>query len=112
MTAEVIALTLTAVVHIVGAVVLVWAMFDNENRPDWRGLWPRDDDEDGGDGGWGRGPVDPPAEGPSGGGLPFPEDAVPARLRLREPGRLADAHPRPARRPGHAPAPVRVPSQR
>lgn len=108
MTAEVIALALTAVVHVVGAIVLVWAMFDADNRPDWRSLWPRDDE----DGGGGSPPVDPPANGPSDAGLRLPDDAVPARMRLREPGRLADGHPRPARRPSHAPAPSRTPVER
>lgn len=108
MTAEVIALTLTAVVHVVGAVVLVWAMFDGEDRPDWRSLWPRDDE--GGRGG--SPPVDPPANGPSDGGLRLPDDAVPARMRLRAPGHLADGHPRPARRPSHAPAPSPTPVER
>lgn len=49
--------------------------------------------------------------GPRDGGLPLP-DARPARVRLREPGRLADLRPgrerRPAREPGQ---PRRVPSR-
>jgi hypothetical protein len=43
------------------------------------------------------------------GGLPLP-DAEQTRIRLREPGRLADQLPRPERRPAREPArrPVRV----
>lgn len=105
-TPEVIAIALTAVVHVIGAAVLVWAMFDGENTPDWRSLWPRDDD-----GGGGRGPEDPP-EPPLGGDGPglLPESR-PARTRLRTPARLADSRPRPARRPEHPPEPTRAPQR-
>jgi hypothetical protein len=43
------------------------------------------------------------------GGIPLP-DAEPSRIRLREPGRLGDLLPRPARRPAREPdrRPVRV----
>lgn len=102
--AELAAIVLTVVVHVIGAGVLVWAMFDGDNKPDWRSLWPRDDD----DGGGSDGPPAPEPVGPGGPEL-LPESA-PARVRLREPGRLADAHPRPARRPEHAPEPARVPA--
>jgi hypothetical protein len=45
------------------------------------------------------------------GGLPLP-DAVPARVRLREPARLGDLVPRRERRPAHDPArtPTRTPT--
>jgi hypothetical protein len=98
-TKEVLALALTVLVHVIGMAALVWALLldDDNNRPDWRGWWPGDDDE-------------PPAPSPAprDGGLPLP-DAEPSAVRMREPGKLADAHPRPARRPAHAPerAPVR-----
>jgi hypothetical protein len=52
-----------------------------------------------------------PRPGPRGGGIPLP-DAVPARVRLREPGRLADLLPAWPRRREHAPAPTRVPAHR
>jgi hypothetical protein len=72
-------------------------------------LAPRGEEEDGGGGGNDR--VDPtPPRSPRGGwgpSLPLP-DAVPARVRLREPVRLADLIPSPGRR-DHAPAPVRTP---
>lgn len=43
------------------------------------------------------------------GGIPLP-DAEPSRIRMREPGRLADVLPRPERRPAREPdrRPVRV----
>jgi hypothetical protein len=70
----------------------------------------RGEDEDEGGGGNDRvAPTPPP--GPRGGGIPLP-DAVPARVRLRGPARLADLVPPPARRQReHAPAPVRVPTR-
>ncbi|MEA2340013.1 MAG: hypothetical protein QOG11_90 [Solirubrobacteraceae bacterium] len=101
--AEVAALVLTLVVHVIGAGVLIWAMLDPDEdgrRPGWRDWWPRDDD--------GRSPSD--AEPPRGGGgqaVPVLSDSAAAQVRLREPGRLADAKPRPARRPEHVPAPER-----
>jgi len=62
-----------------------------------------DEEED--DGGGGNDRVRPsPRPGPRGGGIPLP-DAVPARVRLREPGRLADLLPTPQRRREHAPIP-------
>lgn len=72
----------------------------------------RSDEED--EGGGGNDRVRPPApRGPRGGGIPLP-DAVPARVRLREPVRLADLLPPPARRREHAPtpAPTRIPLRR
>jgi len=106
--AEVIALVLTAVVHMIGAVVLVWAMFDDENRPDWRSLWPRDDD--GGGGGGGSGPDEPQPGRGGGGGPELLPESRPPRVRLREHGRLADAFAR-ERRPGHVPEPARAPER-
>ncbi|MEA2252397.1 MAG: hypothetical protein QOG70_2639 [Solirubrobacteraceae bacterium] len=98
MTKEVLALALTVLVHVIGMAALVWALLlDDESRPDWRGWWPGGDD-------------DPAEPGPSrpGGGLPLP-DADPSAVRLRDGGRLADALPRPARRPQHPPE--RVPAR-
>jgi hypothetical protein len=66
--------------------------------------------DDDGDGGWGndrRPPED--SRGPRDGGLPLP-DATQARVRLREPGRLSDAHPWPERR--RTREPERAPSYR
>lgn len=107
MEAEAAAIVLTVVVHVIGAFVLVWAMFDGESKPDWRSLWPGDDD--GGGGGGGRGPTEPGPVAPGGPDL-LPESSPP-RVRLREPGRIADSYPRPVRRPEHAPQPVRTPQR-
>ncbi len=105
---EIVALALTFVVHVVGAVLLVWAMIDREESSKgggWRGWWPRDDRPDGG-------PPEPPP-GPPGDRAPLPlADAAPSPVRLRERGaRIADAHPRPDRRPSHAPEPDPAPRQ-
>jgi hypothetical protein len=105
---EIVALGLTLVVHVLGAGVLVWNLLDGEGF-DWHVLWPRDDD--------GRGRGDEPEADeprPGGGGVtltppPLP-DAAPSAVRLREPGRIAAGHPRPARRPEHAPERPRVPA--
>jgi len=73
---------------------------------------PHGEEED--DGGGGNDRVLPaPRPGPRGGGIPLP-DAVPARVRLREPARLADLLPAPGRRREHAPtpSPARTPARR
>ena len=108
MSKELAALALTLGVHVVGAVVVIWALF-GEDRIDWRSfLWPRDGRDDGG--GAGRDGDGSPA-GPGGRGvLPLP-DARQAPVRLREPARLADLRPRPERRPAHVPAPEHVPQR-
>jgi hypothetical protein len=104
---EIIALTLVFVVHVVGGVMLVWALLDAEQRSGWRRRWGRGDD-------------DPPAPQPRGGGGPRTAlplaDSAPSRVRLREPVRAADRYPRPARRPAHPaqpdPRPVPAPERR
>ncbi|MDP9346817.1 MAG: hypothetical protein M3P44_14105 [Actinomycetota bacterium] len=94
MSKEVAALALTVLVHFVGLGALIYALVaDDEQRPDWRGWWPRDDDGPPSDGPTGRPPDD---------GLPL-RDAQPSRIRLRDERRLADRHPAPARRPVHPP---------
>jgi hypothetical protein len=96
-------------VHIVGiafAAALLWHFVRAEPAQAWS--LPEDDDDDGGGGNL---PPEPPVPThPRGGGIPLP-DAVPARVRLREPGRLADLLPEPARRPAHTPAPARTPER-
>ena len=84
MSNEALALGITFLIHVIGICVLFGLLLRSDGGG-WRDWWPRDDDD-------GPGP-DP--------GPPLPS-ADPARLRLREPGRLADAHQRP-RRPAHAP---------
>ena len=111
MTLEIVAIVMTVVVHFLGAAVLVMVLLDGE-KIDWRGtLFPGDDD--GGGGGLG---FEPPADvdpGDGGGILaptPLP-DAAPSPVRLREPGRIAEGYPKPARRPAHAPERAPVPSR-
>lgn len=99
-TEEIIALGLTFLVHVLGAVALIWAMLDDERG--WRAIkdwWPRDDDP--------RRDDDDPVQGPDGprglpAALPMPT-AEPSAVRLREPGRIGEQKPRPARRPEHEP---------
>lgn len=95
-------------VHLLGlvavGVLLLPALRDSPVSPSWG-------DNDGDDG-WGRGPQSPPEPpAPPQGGIPL-EDADPARVRLREPGRLADLLPPRERRPVREPArrPVREPA--
>jgi hypothetical protein len=95
---EILAIVLTFAVHVLAVGALIWHLFrtsgDDGEAPDWRG-WFRDPDAE---------PPLEPRPSPGRGGLPLP-DAVPSAVRLREPARLADAHPRPARRPAHTPEP-------
>jgi hypothetical protein len=88
---EALALGITLGIHIVGIFVLVGLLIRTD-EDGWRDWWPRDDDD-------GPGP-DP--------GPPLPS-ADPSDVRLREPGRLADARPRAPRRPEHPPQ--RVPQR-
>ena len=88
---EIAALLLVFVVHLIGGVLLVWALLDADTRSGWRRRWGR------------GGPGD---DGPG----PQPDLAADqSAVRLRGPGRLADAHPRPPRRPDHVPEPARSP---
>ncbi|MEA2291877.1 MAG: hypothetical protein QOF17_897 [Solirubrobacteraceae bacterium] len=98
---------LFGVVHLIGLglagalLVMLLRADSNVHRPP-----PREDD-----GGGGGEPRPEPAKPtrPDGGGLPLP-NATPARTRLREPARLADVVPKPARRPAHDPSPSRTPA--
>jgi hypothetical protein len=99
-----------AAVHVVGllcvGVLLIPALRENETAPQRRSDGENDD-------GWGRGPKPPPTPpAPPKGGIPL-ADADPARVRLREPGRLADKLPGRERRPNREPdrQPVRAPSR-
>ncbi len=112
---EMIALALVFAVHLVGGLMLVWALIDAEPRAGWRRRWnpPRRNPP------WPPGDDGPPAPPtpPSGSSrravpapapLPLPVAAA-SRVRLREPGQLAERYPRPARRPAHEPQPQRAP---
>jgi len=109
---ETLLVALLGGLHLIGfgfaAILLLPLLRDERIVP----LGSRADEEDeGGGGGNDRlGPVAP--RGPGGHGIPL-SDAVPARVRLREPGRLADLLPPARRRREHAPArPVRTPAHR
>lgn len=95
-------------VHLLGlacvALLLYPALKDSPVRPD-----QRSDGE--GEDGWGGGPKRPPSPpAPPRGGIPLP-DAQPARVRLREHGRLGERLPTRERRPTREPVrrPVRTP---
>ncbi|HZU39503.1 MAG TPA: hypothetical protein VE992_00545 [Solirubrobacteraceae bacterium] len=104
-------LLLIAGVHVFGfacvAVLMLPAL-----REGWGSPPPSGSDSDDG---WGRGPGRPPLAPPGSprGGLPLP-DAEPARVRLREHGRLAERLPRRERRPAREPVrrPERTPAGR
>ena len=100
---EIVALALVFVVHVIGGLMLVWALLDDEARAAWRRHWGRGDDG-------GTPPGQPPPAPTPGNALPL-ADAGPSRARLREPGRAADAYPRPPRRRQHEPQPVREPGR-
>ena len=99
------ALALVFFVHVVGLFALVWALLDAEQRAGWRRRWRRGDDD---------GPRDPGPQPPAPPGARTPPDlplpvTTPSGVRLREPTRVADGYPRPARRPAHEPQPQRAP---
>jgi hypothetical protein len=100
---EILALGIVFVVHVVGGIMLVWGILDDEGRKPWRRWWRR---------GGGEGPPVDPDPTPGGDRVALPlSDAAASRVRLREDGRLADGYPRPPRRPEHpVPAPTRSPS--
>lgn len=104
MSGELIAIGLVFLVHVAGAAFLVWAITaEDDDVRGLRGWWPRDEGEDG------EPPRPPePSGGPS--DLPLPT-TDPSPVRLREPGRLGDAHPPPSRRPVHPPHPAREPER-
>jgi hypothetical protein len=106
MSSELLALIVMVVVHLIAIGALLGMLL--EDRGGLGGWWPTDDPGDDGPGG----PPEPDGPRRPGGALPLP-GAAPARVRLRGPARLADAHRRP-RRPARepAPAPAREPARR
>jgi hypothetical protein len=94
-------------VHFLALVCVAMLMIPLLRDGNWTPRWGSDSDSDDG---WGRGPRQPPSRPePPRGGIPLP-DAVPARVRLRDHGSLADQRPRRDRRPAREPerTPVRV----
>jgi hypothetical protein len=101
---EIAALALVFVVHLIGGVLLVWALLDEDTRAGWRRRWGF------GDGGDPRPQPPAPRPAPAVRRSPLPlGDADPARVRLRGPGRLGDSRPPAPRRPDHVPEPARAP---
>jgi len=104
--AQVAALAITFVVHVLGAACLVWALLGERGLRGLRDWW----NDDGGE----PPPPEPrtPDPRPSGPGLPLPLSyAEPSDVRLRDHGRIGDAHPRPPRRRPHPHEPVRRPER-
>lgn len=97
------AILLVGVVHVFAVVVLLWMLVKAGDGAPGIDFWFGNDSRD---------EPEPPAEpvAPGGAALPLPVSDR-SRVRLREPGRLADVHPRPARRPAHEPRPVRTPDR-
>lgn len=101
MDAPSIALFVLVLPHLIGGAFLGWWILPASAKHELRG-WFRDDDG-------GSHPSSPPPAPTSGGGrsiLPMP-DASPSAVRMREPGRLLDVVPAPARRPAHPVEPER-----
>ncbi|MEJ7892927.1 MAG: hypothetical protein WKF94_09825 [Solirubrobacteraceae bacterium] len=66
--------------------------------------WEPDDEDDSDGGGGGNDRLQDPPKPPKPGGIPLP-DAAQSPERFRGPGRLAERHPFPARRPERKPDP-------
>ncbi|HEV2775371.1 MAG TPA: hypothetical protein VGV90_07250, partial [Solirubrobacteraceae bacterium] len=78
---EMLALALVFVVHVIGAVALVWALLDGEAQAGWRRRWPRGGDDT---------PPDRRPDPPVPPGVRTPPDlplpvTTPSGVRLREP---------------------------
>jgi len=97
-------LALFAALHLIGmglaASLLVMFMRSSSVR-----AWSPPDEDSGNGGGSDRIGPRRPSPSPDGGGIPL-ADAVPARVRMRGPERLADRLPGVQRRPGHSPEPA------
>jgi hypothetical protein len=110
---ETLLVALLGGLHLLGfgfaAVLLLPLLRDERIAPTAR----HGEEEDEGGGGGNDRLVPTPPRNPGPGGLPLP-DAVPARVRLREPARLADLLPATPRRREHTPAPTpaRAPAAR
>jgi hypothetical protein len=86
-------------VALVLACCLFWMFLRSDTVKPWE---PGDDDDDGGGGG-GNDRLQQPPKPPRPGGIPLPE-ARQSSQRFRSPGRLADRHEWPVRRPAREPS--------
>lgn len=93
---------LIGISHLAALLVLLWTLLRNGDSSLDAGWFLG-----GGDDGAPPSPRGPLS--PGGDALALP-DAQPSAVRLREPGRIADAHPLPARRPDHEPGREREPA--
>lgn len=109
MDGEAVALLVIFLPHAVGGAFLGWRLMPKGAREELRSWW-RDAGDDGGGGGPGVPRVAGPRPGGGGSEPPLP-DATPSPVRLRQPARLADRVPPPARRPAHPPQPQRAPQR-
>jgi hypothetical protein len=101
MDTESVALLAIFLPHGIAGAFFAWRLMPKDARQEVRG-WFKDD----GDGGSRKpSPVRPRRDGGGGGEPPLPH-ATPAAFRMREPGRLSDQTPSPARRPEHRPVPA------
>jgi hypothetical protein len=96
---------LIGISHLAALIALVWMLLRNGDQSLDAGWFLG-----GGDDGEPQPPRDPPPR-PGGDALPLP-DCQPSSVRMRTPGRLAGAHPSPARRPEHKPGRERQPARR
>ena len=95
--------------HLV-ALMLGCVLFYMFMKSDTVDPWEPPEEDEGGGGGGGNDRVSEPPKRPGPGGVPLP-DAVQSSERFRGPGRLADRHPFPIRRPAREPAPERTPER-
>jgi hypothetical protein len=102
MDTEVVALLAIFLPHGIAGVFFAWRLMPKDARRELGGWFKGDDD------GGSRRPVPVRPRTDGGGGEPPLPSAAPSAVRLREPGRLADAVPAPPRRPSHPPVPERV----
>jgi hypothetical protein len=89
------------------ACALFWMFVRSETVDPWE---PPDEDEGGGGGGGGNDRQSDPPRRPGPGGVPLP-DAVQSDERFRGPGKLADRHEWPVRRPEPQRTPTRSPGR-
>jgi hypothetical protein len=105
MDTESVALLAIFLPHGIAGVFFGWRLMPKDARRELRGWFK--DDEDGGS----TRPIPVRPRGGGGAAEPPLPSAAPSAVRLREPGRLADQVPAPARRPSHPPTPAPLPER-